>query len=418
MRGFLASAPGESPYAANVRKFYLFRFLVTFQLWLPIWVLYLTDFRNLSLTEVTILEAAFWLVLVTMELPTGIIADRWGRKVSLSYGAVANAAAIIVFAFAANYGIILVSYLVWGIGLTLFSGADSAFFFDSLKAMGREHEYQKLYGRSWAMQSLGTLAGLLLGAPFAALTNLQTPIILSGLLMLAAWLVSLTFVEPPRHDEGEHGLGALANARHAAGIVYRAPALRWFMLLAAVILATLMCVSIFAQPFLGSHGVAVGAFGLFLLPGSVAGMFGALFLHRVTGWLGTNRTFVLLVPLAALPALGLALFDTIWAWAFYPLNSLAYALTFPLVSDYLNQRIPSSQRATILSMHQLLYSLVLVPLEPLAGLTADAWGLPAAYAVAGTTLAIPALPLLFIWRRALRNESAVAAVPVPAAAPT
>ncbi len=407
----------NSPYEANIWKFYLFRFLVNFQLWVPTWVLYLTDFRGLSLTEVTILEAAFWLVLVTAEVPTGLVADRWGRKVSLTIGTIANAIAVIVFAFAATYPVILASYLAWAIGLTLFSGADSAFFFDSLKALGREHEYQKLYGRSWALFSFGALAGLLLGAPFAAVTNLQVPIIVSGGLMLAAWLVSLTFTEPPRHDEG-HPASYFGGAREAARIIRGAPALRWFMLIAATMLAANVCVHIFAQPFLNSHDVPVGMFGWFLLPGSLLGIAGALSLHRITGRLGTNRTFVLLLALAGLPAAGLALFDTLWAWVFYPVNSLCYALIQPLVSDYLNQRIPSAQRATILSMHQLLYSLMLVPLEPVAGMAADTWGLPSGYAIAATALALPAVPLLLLWRRALRTEPQLAPTSTPAPAVT
>ena len=407
----------DSPYEANIGKFYLFRFLVNFQLWVPTWVLYLTDFRGLSLTEVTTLEAAFWLVLFAAEVPTGLVADRWGRKVSLTLGTVANGIAVIVFAFAPSYPIILVSYLVWAIGLTLFSGADSAFFFDSLKALGREHEYQKLYGRSWAIYSFGGLAGLLLGAPFAAVTNLQVPIIVSGALMLAAWLISLTFTEPPRYHDAGH-LSYYGGAKEAVRIVRAAPSLHWFMVLAAVMLATNVCVNIFAQPFLDSHGVPIAAFGWFRLPGSLLAIFGAVSLHRITGRLGTNRTFVLLGVLGALPPIGLALFDSLWAWVFYPLNSLCYALVQPLVSDYLNQRIPSAQRATILSIHQLLYSLALVPLEPLAGMAADTWGLPAAYAIATLALVVPAGPLLLLWRRALHEEPELAPASTSATAIT
>ena len=188
---------------ANIWRFYLFRFFVDFQLWLPIWVVYLTDERGLSLWQIGALDAPFWVLLIVLEVPTGAIADRWGRKVSLSYGAFANAIAVIVFGLAGNFGILLISYMVWAAAFTLYSGADSAFVYDSLRAVGRENDYQKFCGaapapcrqqeRSW---------GWVIGSLAAELVSLWVPVVASGGLMAMAWLVSFTFKEPPRFDEG------------------------------------------------------------------------------------------------------------------------------------------------------------------------------------------------------------------------
>ena len=69
------SSRERSKYEANLWKFYFFRFLVDFQLWLPIWVIYLQKERGLSLSQITFLDAPFWLVLGCMEVPTGAVAD-------------------------------------------------------------------------------------------------------------------------------------------------------------------------------------------------------------------------------------------------------------------------------------------------------------------------------------------------------
>ncbi|MCC6383268.1 MAG: MFS transporter [Dehalococcoidia bacterium] len=388
---------------ANIWKFALFRFLVNFQLWLPIWVVYLTDYRGLSLTEVTVLDSAFWVLLVFMEVPTGVVADRWGRKLSLSCGAAANAVAVLVFGVADSYPLILASYLAWGVAWTLFSGADAAFFFDTLRALGREDEYQKLWGRTWAIQSAGVLAGLLLGAPLAHQTNLMIPIVLSAALMGLAWAVSLSFHEPPHHGDAPPG-GYLAGVRSAAATVWRSQPLRYMMFLAAVVVACAMCLSILTQPFLDAHGVGVGQFGWFLVPGNLLGIVTALFAYRVTGALGVNRV-IAIMPLAVMGvAAALGAWNSLGAFVFYPLNSAVYAFSFPVVSDYLNKRISSHQRATILSIYQLLFSLVLAPLEPLFGVVGDGWGLPAAYRVLALSVAIGAAPLLALWLRASRAE--------------
>lgn len=397
---------------ANIRKFYLFRFLVNLQFWLPIWVTYLTDERGLSLSQVTALDAPFWLVLVVMEVPTGAIADRYGRKVSLYWGALAHAIAVLVFAVGTNYPILLASYLAWGIAFTLFSGADAAFLFDSLKTLGREHEYPRVFGRSAAAMSAGSILGTLLGAPLAAFTNLWFPILISAVFLFAAFAVSLTFREPPRPDDGHHA-GYWEGIRAASRLTWRVPSVRYVIGLSAVLGAAASTIFIFNQPFLSRHGVDVGNFGWFLVMGQLAGMLTSIFAYRVIDLLGMRRLLVLL-PIAVLcVTFGLGMFDTIGAFAFIPLNSAIYALMTPAISTYLNVRVSSAARATILSLQNLVLSLLLAGFEPIAGFVADARGLPASYQVAGLLVAIAGAPMLALWLRA--DRGAVAAG-VPAAA--
>jgi MFS family permease len=402
-------------YAANIWKFTLFRFLVNFQLWMPIWVIYLTDQRGLSLTQVTVLDIAFWLFLVAMEVPTGAIADRFGRKTSLCAGAVANTVAIFVFGVADNYPVILVSYMAWGIAWTLFSGADAAFFYDSLKTIGRESEFQRLFGRVFAFQSLGVLLSLPAGSWVAAQASLATPVVISAGIMALAAGTAVAFKEPPRLEAGQHQLGYVAGVRRAASIVFGTPVLKYFMVLAAVVVSVTMCVDILKQPFLDLHGVEVGNFWLWLVPVTLLSMVASLNSHRLIDRFGTPAMMVT-IPLVVLFGLGLlGSFDGLGAWSFVPFVSAASALTYPLVSGYLNNRIPSSQRATILSMYQLLFALIVAALEPLAGWVADEQGLPVAYRMLAVVLAVAAAPLLMLWLRASRRESPGGAGPLPVA---
>ena len=115
--------PQDEAYLANVWKVYLLHFLMHFQLWWSIWVLYLKDMRGFSLTQIAILEALFWGAAVLAEVPTGAVADRFGRKVSLALGAGSTAIAVLVFGFATSYWLTVVSYLVWAIGFAFLSGA-------------------------------------------------------------------------------------------------------------------------------------------------------------------------------------------------------------------------------------------------------------------------------------------------------
>ena len=404
MAGSALSPDEAKAYERNLRKFYLFRFFVDFQLWLPIWVVYLQEERGLSLTQITALDAPFWLVLIAMEVPTGAVADRFGRRTSLIWGAFANAIAVFAFGIADNYAILMASYLAWAVAWTLFSGADAAFFYDSLKALGREGDYQKLWGRVRAVSAVGAILGLQIGAPLAEVTNLWFPVVASAGLMALAWVVSLAFREPPRHEEGETALSYLQGTKEAVRIVFRRPPVRSMMLLAATVTGIGVSVQILQQPFLDSHGVEVGQFGLFLTPGQLLGIAAALLAYRITARFGTNRVIFAMPLIVMTAATGLGAWDSLGAFVFYPLSSMVFSMSFPVISDYLNQRIPSASRATVLSLYQVIWSLVIAGMEPLLGAIGDAQGLPVAYRTAAILLAITSAPLLAIWLRATRKE--------------
>ncbi|OAI43539.1 hypothetical protein AYO38_10665 [bacterium SCGC AG-212-C10] len=414
----MLSAAERRHLEANIRKFYAFRFLVNMQFWLPIWVTYLIHERGLTIGEVTALDAPFWLVLVDMEVPTGAIADRYGRRASLCLGALAQAVAVLVFGLATNYVVLLLSYLAWGISFTLFSGADAAFLYDTLKALGRERDYSRIFGRSWAAMSAGSITGTLLGAPLAAWTNLWFPIVLSSVFVLAAFAVSLSFREPPQTEEDSAQPGYFAGIKMAALMTWNSPPLRHMIGLSAVIGASCSTVFILTQPFLSRHGVEVGFFGWFLFVGQTVGMAAAVSSHRVTARIGLRTTLVILPLLVMVATAGLGSIDHLGAFAFFPLNSLAYAMITPAISAYINLRVPSAQRATILSFQNLVMSLLLAGTEPLVGAVADHAGMPAGFRVGCLLLAVGAAPFLALWLRADRAAPVVgASLPAAAAGP-
>ncbi len=137
-------AVSQANLRANIRKFYLFQFLLNFQLWWPIWVIYLTEERGLTLGQVTLIDVPFWLSIIALQIPAAAVADRWGRKPTLIAAALALSAAVTLFGLATSFGLILVSYLIWGIGFSLLFGTESAFLYDTLKALGREDEYPRV----------------------------------------------------------------------------------------------------------------------------------------------------------------------------------------------------------------------------------------------------------------------------------
>jgi MFS family permease len=414
------SPADRRPFEANLTKAYLYQFFMNFQLWWPIWVVYLTDKRGLSLTQVTALDSVFWLVIVVAQVPAGAIADRWGRKSALILAALFLSAGILVFGLADSYLLILISYAGWGLGLAFQYGGDSAFLFDTLKALGRPEEFQKVYGRYWGMASAGVIGGLLLGAPVAAATDLSLPIVMSAGIALLAAGVAISFREPslsllgPAATDAEAGpadtLGLGAGPSFAGLIkesfrlAYRQPQVRYALLYAAVLGVAAFVPVIFIQPFLRYHDVSVGNLGLFQVPMRVMAIVGALAAYRVSAALGERQTLVVMPVMLMAGYAVLGSWDAAYAYAAFPVVSLVAMMANPVVADYLNRRIPSEKRATILSIRQLLFSLLLVPMAPALGFMADEVSLMGAFWASALLVAVP-MPFIFaVWWRAEARE--------------
>ncbi len=397
---------------ANIGKYYAFHFFLNFQLWWPIWIIYLTETRGFTLGQVTLLDVPFWTSIILLQVPAAAIADRWGRRPTLIASATAFAAAIAFFGLATNFWLILGSYAIWGIAFSLLSGTESAFIYDTLRSLDREGEYPRIYGRGWAVATAATLAGTLLGAPIADATSLPFPIVLSGGLAAFAAVAAITFKEPLAEQRGETHLSYGQIIRQSFAIVRERPPVRYGILFFGLITVGAVGPIFFFQPFLVEHNISLGQVGLWQTPMRLAGIVGALAAARLMMGLGERRVFYLMpAALVASYAL-LAVWDSSYAQMGFPVMNFVTVLAQPAVTDYLNRRVPSEQRATVISLTNLVRSMVLIPSAPLMGALADS-SLAAAFAAGGIIIAALGIPLLLAWtphllRDGLREEPAVA----------
>ncbi|MGE3857932.1 MAG: hypothetical protein AB7G21_13325, partial [Dehalococcoidia bacterium] len=128
-----------------------------------VWVIYLTDDRGLTLGEVFLFQAVYSGFMVISEVPTGMFADHYGRRATMIAGSAIGVLAFFAFGLAPGILVLLVSYAMFALSDALFSGADSAMLFDSLKAAKRDGEFTRWQGRLNALIAaaigLFTLAG-------------------------------------------------------------------------------------------------------------------------------------------------------------------------------------------------------------------------------------------------------------------
>ena len=381
--------PSPAHLSRNLRLLYAYWFLREFQLWIPVWIVFLTIERGFSLTAITSAEGLYLVGVVALEVPTGAVADKWGRSRSMALGAFFLGISVLIFAFTTSFTILLASFMLWSVAHTLMSGADMALLFDTLKLSGREAEYERIAGRGAALNWSGVGVATLLGGPVAALFDIRFTIFLGAATCLATALIALTIWEPPHARGDKPAEPYLRSIRMAFREVSATADLRAVILLAGVAMAALEAVHYLVQPFLIDRDIEVGvAFSLLQVPLFAAGMLGALFAARVAGRNGTRRA-LFVIPLAgAAGCVALALTPGLGAYAALPVVILVGSMLHPISTGYVNRRVGSERRATVLSMQGMVVSLVMAAMAPALGFFTDTWGLGVAFsACAGVAIA-------------------------------
>ena len=352
-------------------------------------------------------NAFFTAGMVAFEVPTGIVADMWGRRVSFLLGtvtlAVTTALYVLLWQVEAPFWQWAVVSLLLGLGFTFFSGAVEAWLVDALDATGFEGALESVFARGQVLTGVGMLTGSIGGGYIAQATSLGMPFVaraaVLGLMFAVAFFLMRDIGFTP--SRGGRPLAEIRNiASNSVEYGWRVPAVKYVMLAAPFTGGVGIYVFYALQPHLldlygdpEAYGVAglVAAImaGSQILGGIAAPVIRKLFELRTSALLAAEA-------LSVLALVGIGLIANFWVViALIVVSGLMFAASMPIRQAYLNDQIPSQQRATILSFDSLMSSTGGVAAQPVLGRAADVWGYPASFLLSG---GISALSLPFILR--------------------
>ena len=366
-----------------------------------IWVIYLIEDRGLTLGQILLLEAVVFGAIVVAEVPTGVIADRYTRRLSLLLGSLFSAVAFVVFGLASSLALLMGSYVLFAIGGALMSGADEAFLYDSLRAVGRSNEFAGVFGRFNARMTVGIAGFTVAGGLMVIWTPLSWPIVLSGVLSLVAAGFALLLVEPPRERTEQ---SFLRIGRSAAGRILTTRALRWIVIVSAAVQGIEIVAFTTFQPILVGEGVPVWALGWVAAGMMLVAAAGGWSSWRVRQRFGLSRSLAVLPAFAALGLLGGAS-GILWLFPVFAAAMFVREALHPLVVEYLSRRVPDGERATTLSVHQLAAWFATIVISLGLGLVVDRVGLGSSLAAASAVLLVVVLVAYALWRSAGDRES-------------
>lgn len=399
---------------SNIPRYFAYTALKAFGfgLFMATWVIYLQRERGMSLSQAALVDVTFFVAAALAEIPTGVVADRFGRKLSMTTGTTLLCAGLFGWTLAPTLPLIIVAYVVMGVGMTFLSGAEDAFFYETLRTSGRADDYPRLLGRLGATVP-GALALGSVSGGFLAELNLTLPFLIAGVFLLLALGVVVTLVEP----EAEKGARAQTPAslaqmvRQVLALLHTRPTLRYSMLyLALVPLASFMVESVFVQPQALALGVPLAGIGVIIMAVHLTAMAGSAWSARVVGRLGEGRVLYTAPMAICLSLLLLAALQVLPSLLLIVVMGLVTAVVHPVLLARTQEALSDDIRATTLSMQSLTFTLVAALSQPTLGAVADHWGLPAAYVALAGALSL-AMALLFWKSRGCFPQAAAPACP-------
>lgn len=370
----LARTPANNVWKMNaVRALYWMHFVSS------VLIPFYQDWGGISFAGILLINAWFMLWNFLLEVPTGTVADFFGRRASVALAFVVAAAGVVIYVSRPDFKVFLVAEVFLAAAMTLLSGADEALVYDSLKEVHGGDEAALARRAKTAIPRLesaklcGILVGALTGSLIAKRYGLTMP--------MKAWLgplglgflLALTLHEPPRFADAAERRPYRAILLDGVRYFVDHAVLRLLALDMVVVASLSFMIVWMYQPFLAAAGVDLAWFGTVHAAMVVGQILVLANVERLEALLGNQKRLLLASALAAGAAfivLGSTRFLPVVLVAIFAAASFGLSRAV-LFGAHFNRYIPSEKRATVLSTISMFRTIGIAVINPVVGFAAD-----------------------------------------------
>lgn len=346
--------------ASNISLYRWSRFLRSLIFWQAVWFLYFQDV--LSGAQAILLYAVYDVATTVLEVPSGYMSDRLGRKKTLLASAVAGFTAAALLVVGDTFLVFAIANVFLGASMAFSSGTDEAMLYESLAALDRQDEIEAQEVIAWRY-SFTALALSAVAGGAMAMIDMRLPYIGVVVSFAALFWITTRFVEPPRTSDTAEGAELLRMSN--LGASFRNPVLLWFFVLGVLMYGFSHLPFVFGQPFIlealddvglaSSAPLVSGAITALMMGISVAVSLVALKMRNLLGLpLLLLGAFSLQIAISGI----MALTDSAIVLAFLLLRMVPDALSRPFILGRIQPLLSDDSRATWLSLKSFVGRLV------------------------------------------------------------
>lgn len=380
----------------NLFALYLIKLSKWFSLVMPIIVLFYEE-QGLGLHEVFVLKSVYSVAAVALEIPSGYLADVWGRKRCLLWGSVLFFLGYLLYSFTGAFSAFLCAELLLGAGQTLVNGADSALLYDTAAHYKAEQHYLRYEGQLTMIGNFAEAIAGIFGGLLAAY-SLRFPFYGQAIVAFIGIPAALAI------REYNHSRAVRNPAREILRIIRYSlsenKALRYNILFSGIIGAATLTMAWFVQPILMQLQTPTSYYGVIWTVLNLTVGIAALYSDRVEQALGMRRSngLILLVIVGGYAALAL-LPLTYACLAILFLFYIVRGFATPILKGYINQMTFSEMRATVLSIRNFVIRLLFAAIAPFIGWLNDYYSLQVALLISALIIGLPGFLFLVLQHR-------------------
>ena len=356
------------------------------------WILFFIQ-NGLSLLQIGLLESIFHGTSLLCEIPSGMLADRFSYKTNLYLARLSSIGSSILILFGqGNFWIYAIAMMVNAWSYNFDSGTSTAFLFDSAVEAGQKDRYLQissfLSGVAEVTRTLGTVvAGFFIHGALA-----WTYYIAIGLSLISILLIFLMKEPESKSDERSHL--TLKRILEVVKQEWQEKPVLFYWMLTYQLVGTIMCMFYFYYQQKISD-LASWQVSLIMLIGSGFNLLAVYLASQIGKKWNSNQVFPILVALTGLALLLVGVKTPFAYLSVYLLTNALYAVYQPIYYNDLQAYLPSSVRATMLSINSMMFSLSMIVIFPLTGWLIDTCGFVAVFLVLGL-ITFLSFPLLLI----------------------
>lgn len=379
----------------NLIALYLVKLSKWFTLVMPIIVLFYEE-HKLGLQDVFILKSVYSVAAVALEVPSGYLADVWGRKRCIVAGCVLFFGGYLCYSLTSTFAAFLVAEILLGIGQTMINGADSALLYDTTVHHGRENLYLRYEGRitmigNFAEAVAGIFGGLL------AVYSLRYPFYAQAVVAFVGIPAAMALREYAPANKVQSPweeilrilkYSLVTNKKLCCNIMY-----------SGIIGAATLTMAWFVQPVLMQLETPTEWYGIIWTVLNLTVGVAALYSDRVEQLFGMNKMNILILSVIAGGYVALAYNLTYVGLGILLLFYIFRGFATPILKGYINQMTFSEMRATVLSIRNFVIRLMFAAIAPFIGWLNDMYSLQVALLASAALIFIPGAVFLALQLR-------------------
>lgn len=361
----------------------------------PVLVVYFLK-SGLSATQIGLVFSIGVFASFLLELPSGYVSDKIGHRPAIILCFLMKSLAMLCYLGGTFWWFVLAEILFVG-GGALWSGTGQAFFYETLKDLGRLNDFEKLYGRSMAI-GLSISSIPLIAMPFIYVYNGQLVFLISSILLLLPLIVSVTLKQPTYTkpvSQIEGWWSVVHEWRSIGRFVIQQKRFRSLVLFYSFWQAVQDSIDLFGQLFFTFLNIPVRFFGFIYAGNRILQGIGGQVAYRFKKVMSSAQ-------ILALFCVELVLFFFLGAYSRSFMGVLVFSVrnffegvSGPISSGMINKEITQGYRVTLLSVEPTLTTLIKTILVFVLGLLFDKFSVPQVFLITGTSVAV-VLGLLYI----------------------